>query len=440
MSFKSKQRAKHSLLFGDDPLSAAVMETDESLFKTSPRSANTSQWPSPSATPSRGLDPLLPTATSSPSSTHSSPQTSLHTMDSHGKTNHQHTTGLLGERSGLRKAGEGTSSPKRTLFLSSSTSPRSSVMSENEEDLFGGASPRKPKELSGASLFHHSIPTLGTGQPVSSPVMNRQPSPVSIPTTPAAAMSVSPQVSPLPESVPVAKEPRARPSSSLFASASRLIRMRSSSIPSPKPEPKPEPRIEPRIEPTVESNEQEQEKHTSNVIEDEATRAFADTFIKVKPVHTFDYPSSPEFTLRIDAKPSLIPSSSTPASTLGLDPSETLNPWYDMNAAMIDPPSASTSSPSISTRIRSHRPPVPTPPMEPVRQAAFADLIASWHHGQHPPSLPSENSEQFLERVAIEQRDIGFAGICGPVAEETEDRMEEDQSQGWAIETDNPWC
>ncbi|KAI8978505.1 hypothetical protein BDB01DRAFT_276126 [Pilobolus umbonatus] len=163
----------------------------------------------------------------------------------------------------------------------------------------------------------------------------------------------------------------------------------------------------------------EQNKHP--IIEDEATRAFADDVIhfpstKAKPVF---HNLSPELlasvvndTLHIDNR-RMLPSMSTPTQD-----TPDVDPWSDPNR-LFHHPEPSASSPVTSIQ---H--------IEPRKRTAFADLIASWNNNSSNVTKVVE--EQFLDHVAEEQKDVAFGGI------DYTNKRETPLIEAWT-EDDNPW-
>ncbi|KAG0164342.1 hypothetical protein DFQ28_009177 [Apophysomyces sp. BC1034] len=455
MSFKSKQRAKHSHLFGfDDPLTAAAVETtsDDPLF--APR---TSSMKKP-------RDPL--------SDTTRSPRNGPLRTSIFGDID---VSKLNGARSGGLRSSMGTSSP------SSSSSSIRGVDEDDEESLFGKvhtkrvSPPPAPSPPSPASPIKAKITS-----PASSPAPVRyNPAPPSSPPSLAPPASAPPSIG-----SPQKKEedeppstPPSRPSSSIFASASRFIKIRTKSVKTepdtpvhePKtssspPAPQPQPQIPPPQPPMPRQNyaipspvqkrpskrgiakkeeeeKEEEERETVPVIEDEATRAFAADVMSFKvdrvPSH-IDYASSPELqasltkdTLQL-SQPALTPSASTP--TTATMNHESLNPWSENPLGLALEPSVTTSTPLRGQRQSLRR------QIAPTKRDAFADLISSWN-GEHVEIVREEKSEDqelFLENVAAERRDIGFAGISNEDDESTTpDNLFVDLH---ALNLDDPWC
>ncbi|GAA5802090.1 hypothetical protein HPULCUR_007550 [Helicostylum pulchrum] len=194
------------------------------------------------------------------------------------------------------------------------------------------------------------------------------------------------------------------------------------------------PPLPPRNIPIEKEEEEEEEDLSSHhVIEDEATRAFADDVISFKANYTPDYTSlSNELngmdSLRIDNK-RLLPSASTP-TTVRADVDD---PWFDNSRLAL----TGTIEPSVSSPL--HK--VSVQDIEPQKRSAFADLINSWNTGQtkFESVQEEEDHEQFFSHVAAEQRDIGFGGITNVEEEDDEDTMKTSISVVWDNDEENPW-
>lgn len=174
------------------------------------------------------------------------------------------------------------------------------------------------------------------------------------------------------------------------------------------------PPIQPKVVP---SQPIQEEKEEMIVIEDEATRAFADdiTFQSKSPYLDIMTPELTMDALRLDQPiiPNTSPSSaiSTPTHT-SLD-----DPWFDQSSQVSDPSHLAIQVQDI----------------EPQKRTAFADLINSWNTNQTndvPRIEPEEDPEQFFEHVAEERRDIGFAGI-GATPRPTVEWVAEEQENPW---------
>ncbi|KAI8086967.1 uncharacterized protein B0P05DRAFT_635650 [Gilbertella persicaria] len=439
MSFKSKQRAKHGHLFGDDPLSAALVSSSD--------------------------DPLL--TNSSQSSRTSSPQDPLSRPDSSNSTPvfGRKTNGIFGDIDVSKL------SNKRNTSLRSNTLKKHYDI-EDEEDLFGGG---RKKTSSKTSSVHKKSPVLAVNDhlvdipPVnnsySQPTLpvkdDREPKAVETKIEPKVELKVEPKavetrIEPRVEPKAEEQKPKVEPpqtkqslstsstsSSSFFrffksnnnnpkpASPSPSVKSIQTSPPvaavvvnkvndpieqpSPapiskpnlkkKPEPEPEPKPEPEPEPTV-------------VIEDEATRAFADDVMTFKPKPAQYFDVTPELSmdaLRIEdntANKRLVPSVSTPTHSVD-------DPWSQI--VQLEP---SVSSPLV----------VKVQDIEPQKRTAFADLITSWNTGQsNRIEEEQEDEDGFFDHVAEERRDIGFAGIGQK--EDTHSTHDMMRPMDW----DNPW-
>ncbi|KAG1303885.1 hypothetical protein G6F64_009678 [Rhizopus arrhizus] len=152
-----------------------------------------------------------------------------------------------------------------------------------------------------------------------------------------------------------------------------------------------------------EDSEEEDTNEVEQIIEDEATRAFADETITFS-TRTIDYASSLSPELLADNMDSfklrtpLLPSVSTPTHSVATNTVD-VDPWAI--SLQMEP---STSSPVNN---------ILTQDIEPQKRRVFADLITSWTTGQSNifETRPVEDPEQFFQHVAEEQRDVGFAGI-----------------------------
>lgn len=188
--------------------------------------------------------------------------------------------------------------------------------------------------------------------------------------------------------------------------------------------------------------EQEEEEDEADqvepvpVIEDEATRAFAeDNIISFKPTLLSYRSISPELTmdaLKIDiptnthTSKKLVPSISTPTHNVD-------DPWS--NPLLMQP----TVEPSISSPLV-----VKVQDIEPQKRTAFADLINSWNTGKsnNKEYTNSQDPKEFFDHVAEERRDIGFAGIREH--DDEDDDEEEDEHYHRQQQLDyqdeiNPW-
>lgn len=173
-----------------------------------------------------------------------------------------------------------------------------------------------------------------------------------------------------------------------------------------------------------EQEEEEEEEEPVPIIEDEATRAFAeDNVISFTPSLSSYRSISPELTmdaLKIDIPPAhhiskkLVPSISTPTNNVD-------DPWS--NPLLMQP----TVEPSISSPLA-----VKVQDIEPQKRTAFADLINSWNTGKSNTKEYHTNSQdpkEFFDHVAEERRDIGFAGIREHEDDSEDDDDEEDEQQ-----------
>ncbi|KAI8638108.1 hypothetical protein BD408DRAFT_405929 [Parasitella parasitica] len=178
-----------------------------------------------------------------------------------------------------------------------------------------------------------------------------------------------------------------------------------------------------------EDEEPEEPEEQFTVIEDEATRAFAeDNVISFKPT-LLNYRSiSPELAmdaLKIDTRivtnavhKRLLPSISTPTNNME-------DPWSNL---IIQP----TVEPSISSPLV-----VREQDIEPQKRSAFADLINSWNTGKsNNEEYPTQDPKEFFEHVAAERRDIGFAGIHG---QDDDDQKHHSRQQLDYQDEMNPW-
>lgn len=217
-----------------------------------------------------------------------------------------------------------------------------------------------------------------------------------------------------------------------------------------------------------EEKEDDEEEPPENipavVIEDEATRAFAEDVHFDTPSYklpsTYDDPeilaSVTNDALRLDDRPPMTPSISTPAgmyashhqqqrpSVNDIMFSEPLNPWSSLGPS-IDPlftRTASTSSPLLKNNEQK----VKLSEIDPCKRSAFADLIESWNGNKHQQrsvrrDRPDDDDETFFSKVAEEQRDIGFAGLDGndQVPTNSTHRFERDTRNWNIVDNDNPW-
>ncbi|GAA5814060.1 hypothetical protein MFLAVUS_007550 [Mucor flavus] len=457
MSFKSKQRAKHGHLFGDDPLNATLVSaSDDPLFSPS-KTSQSSRTNTP--------DPL--SRTSSPSS--SSPlDVSISTPIRRAAKPTANNNSIFGDIDVSKLASNGvynTTGNRTNTTLRNTTLRSNRPFEQDEEDLFGGSGRFRAKVQSKATHVISKIiepraePTRVTEQ--AEPVIPHPAPPVVIST---------------PSSPPVTDTTTTgggeEKSSSFFASASRFFKssshgnspknssaassvsnvsiksdtpvtppVRQPTPPARQPPPQqqkqsrkmatppPPPRTMPIEKEKEEEEEEEEDLSSHHVIEDEATRAFADDVISFQANYTPDYTSlsnelSGMDSLRIDNK-RLLPSASTP-TTVRADVDD---PWFDNSRLAL----MGTIEPSVSSPL--HK--VSVQDIEPQKRSAFADLINSWNTGQTKfESVQEEDHEQFFSHVAAEQRDIGFGGISNG---EEEDTMKTSASVLWDNDEENPW-
>ncbi|KAI8142894.1 hypothetical protein BJV82DRAFT_110680 [Fennellomyces sp. T-0311] len=492
MSFKSRQRAsaKHSHLFGDDPLSAAAAATsnDDPLFgstSSSNRSFSSSPGPASKATV---VDPLLSLSRSRPNSPFDSSNGSAPGSPRHQAKRTTATTtnngSIFGDIDVSKLGGNSVFSSKRATLKTSPT-PSLHAAEDDEDVLFGGGGRQRRQQQQQQQKVRQSPPPPPphTSPPASSTTLSN-------PTSSSARSSVSDDrrlpSPPLPERRPVKQtspptdseaslSSSDRPQSSLF---SRFIKKKAAtpepppppprhaeepsrkrvpppvpprqSTPSASPPPPPPRREKPhQYSPKVEPEEEEEEEDVvpQVVIEDEATRAFAADIKFNTPTAAYAkaHYDDPELLvsltndLHFDNGPSMIPSASTPtghqrsatASTASED--NFGNPW---SLSPIDPlfsRTASTSSPLL----KSNRLKVVPSEIEPAKRSAFADLIESWNGVKRKNGSKETQDDQFFDHVAAEQRDIGFAGIgADDEVRTTNGHREVD----WDIQdSDNPW-
>lgn len=184
-----------------------------------------------------------------------------------------------------------------------------------------------------------------------------------------------------------------------------------------------------------EEGEEEEEEEAIPIIEDEATRAFAeDNVISFKPSLLHYRSISPELTmdaLKIDiptsthttATKKLVPSISTPTNNVD-------DPWS--NPLLMQP----TVEPSVSSPLV-----VKVQDIEPQKRTAFADLINSWNTGKSNNKEYTNNQDpkEFFDHVAEERRDIGFAGIREHDDDEEEEEEHYHRQQLDYQDEINPW-
>ncbi|KAF7729130.1 hypothetical protein EC973_004898 [Apophysomyces ossiformis] len=402
------------------------------------------------------------------------------------------------------------SSGLRSSMPSSANSSIRGMDEDDEESLFGKVRTKRVATPSAPSPPPPASPPTKTKVPVPSPSAlpsaptpvrhspAPSPSPPSAAEVPAAVSTPTTTATPTPPSPPPPatappsigpsdnKEeppatPPARPSSSIFASASRFIKIRTKSAKTepdtPAHEPKtsilPQPQI-PSSQPVMstqnspipaspqkrfsrrelvkkkeeevrqkekEKEEEEQESLPTPVIEDEATRAFASDLMRFRVDRLpgrIDYADSPELqasltkdTLQLN-QPVLTPSASTP--TTATMNHESLNPWSETPLGFGLEPSVTSSTPLKGQRPLNRR------QIAPTKRDAFADLISSWN-GERMEIVREEKEEDrelFLDTVAAERRDIGFAGISNE--EEAPKTPKKPFVDFQALSLDDPWC
>lgn len=246
MSFKSKQRAKHGHLFGDDPLNAALVTASDGPLFTPTKMSKSSRTSSPASTDplSRNSRPSSPLDTSS--STPISPRRTTATTTSK-------TSGSIFGDIDVSKLGGGGSGNSNGLYNKrvSTTSLRSSAtlrsskqFDEDEEDLFGGGRVSRTRVVSKATsptLSNTSSASKKSPPSNSSPILSAEPTTTTIlptprksPTPPPPPRQPTPEITttaPAPSSQqqpPIEENTRPvieeKPSSSFFASASRFFK------------------------------------------------------------------------------------------------------------------------------------------------------------------------------------------------------------------------
>lgn len=425
MSFKAKQRAKHGHLFGDgkynssrysstllilviDPLNAAlVSSTDDPLFAPT-KSSQSTRTSSPVK-----VDPLSRNDIDSSSST---PLFSRRTK----------AESIFGD---IDVSKLGRRSPN---------SLRSNKPLEEDEDLFGGArrAPKKPPSIeSNGDSMRKQQPVKITTTTTTKPLVHPS-SPVKVSTNPPSPAKTPTPPTPIKPSVEDTK------SSSFFASASRFFKSSSSTkpsaststsssvssdiqnqpvppsvtLPSPPPVDKTVVSVQqqqqtdpPQLQVVNRQVEEEEEENDTNdaipVIEDEATRAFADETISFS-THAINYTTSLTPDLLIDGIDSL--KVRTPLSPSVSSPTHTTTTTTTGGGVELDPWALSISlEPSVSSPITR----VPVQEIEPQKRRVFADLITSWNTGQIHREREEVDPDQFFHHIAEEQRDVGFAGI-----------------------------
>lgn len=383
-----------------------------------------------------------------------------------------------------------------TSLRSTSTLRSSKQFEEDEEDLFGGGRVSRTRVLSkttsptpSSTSSIRSSPTLPEpAQPIPSP---RKATPSPPPTIQAPPTSQTPPViqSPPVIQAPIGEEKfnaatqenEDRPSSSFFASASRFFKSSSNTnsktsssassiasvnngtspklkhaeaplppvpqVPEPlRPQPSPQqktqkPQSQRKIPiQQIRENDEEEEEQVSHhhMIEDEATRAFADDVISFQSTYQPDY-AAPDLSLlasmdslRLDGpNKRLLPSASTP-TTLRADMDD---PWFDGATVNRVLPILGNIEPSASSPLQDQHK-ISIHDIEPQKRTAFADLITSWNTGQtNTFETVKEDPEQFFSHVAEEQRDIGFAGI----GDDDDSIKNISVIDVWDSNEENPW-
>ncbi|CDS12753.1 hypothetical protein LRAMOSA04937 [Lichtheimia ramosa] len=415
MAFKSRQRAKHSHLFGDDPLNASSPASDDPLFGSSA--------PSP-----KSSDPLR------------------------SKEN-----GSIFGNIDVSKLGSGSLYNKRSALRNSQ---------EDEDALFGASrrSPRKHQQATTTTTSSSSSARSSLSDNASSksevnattrtsPSSPMKPPPPPVPERPAsAAATIRPQQA-LPEKKPPPPPVPQRPLNNKKAAPPPVPERPSTTATSPSvtPDQIPSPASSSSLNPQQNNNTTSSSLFSRFLNNNKKSKSQSASYPddnnkqdnEEQQQQHDPYYDDPELlasvandALRFDTTPpTMNPSISTPQSES--------NPW----SILVDP-IRTTSSPLIkSPQQRQH-----VMDIEPAKRTAFADLIDSWHNDKRPPIqvTPPADDEQFFTRVAAEQRDIGFAGIDGKLEEEQDlDQHHHQQHHHhhlsssnhlWDIEeTDNPW-
>ncbi|KAI9320022.1 hypothetical protein BX666DRAFT_1918507 [Dichotomocladium elegans] len=428
MSFKSKQRAKHSHLFGDDPLSASSPVTD---------------------------DPLFGSTTTSPSRLSSRSPTPTDPLRKPGKSN-----GSIFGDIDVSKLGGGSllSSTKRSTFRSDSPL--------DEDALFGGSGHRRQQQKqqqqrqtvrssspistssslsdnasnrSAESTDNYQPGSLPSSSPKPAPSVPRQSSPATLPERPAVVPSVArirpveaketpPPVPERPMSRKLQPPPPPPPRLTLPEDQPKHQQQRQQ-----QPPPIPE-RTQPPVNGKVPQKQEQKQQQLSlfgRFMVNKKKQQQQEQQLQVQDekqeskTHQRDGPyyDDPELlasvvndALRFES-PSMIPSVSTPQTES--------NPWSAVD------PMKTTSSPLIKT----HQ------DIEPSKRIAFADLIDSWH-GKKTATTPPllQDDDHFFQRIAVEQQDIGFAGIQAEQQIKSMNSNHRSNHHLWDIEeTDNPW-
>ncbi|KAI8092593.1 uncharacterized protein BX664DRAFT_384139 [Halteromyces radiatus] len=498
MSFKSKQRAKHGHLFGDDPLNATATTT--SLKSPDPVSSRKSQSKSP-------LDPLSRSSSPGSSSTSSTgsifggidvskfgnkrnnlrsstslrPSASLKLIDDDDDSTHhiddndddddddflfggkRKTTSNLATRKSTstspRIANQSTSSPRlsQSTLIPIQPTSQSSSGTQPQQTSQVSSPPLPPPRVNSSS----SLNSQSSSQPKHSDTPKKQPPPLPPARRPASISSRTPISSLVSSSTSsLSSFPSSTSSSPILGNPQQS----SASIPPPPP-----PRVHKKhqqqdllrqIESSVEynnNNNDDDDEETRNLqrqkaamMEDEATRAFAMESSVLSPsTMLMNYDDDPELYASVTQFHSLAitGSSSTPTSKRNVTSIPRSNPMISSNNNNSSNPWDNTAAfltPTMST-------PFPTSnhtkqdleknwkEIEPAKRAAFADLIENWHSSKNAAHENGCNDDEddFLKYVASEQRDIGFAGI--------DDGLKDDHSRvssfGWRQDMldENPW-
>ncbi|ORZ00725.1 hypothetical protein BCR43DRAFT_485701 [Syncephalastrum racemosum] len=490
MSFKSKQRAKHSHLFGEDPLNASA--ADDPLFGSSGRSSSPLSRSTSSTTSNAPLsvvgDPLssstpsAPSRTSPISSNSSSPrQPAKRLPQTNGKVNNNSNNNSsifgdidvskLGRRSPRPSDSPASPSPPppppRTIKQQQQQQqpppppPRtSSVPPPEEAKPADAARPPSPPQSARQS---REEPQPDLNQPQQQPqrqslfsrfIKSSSSSSSSISSTKSDDTPTKPSQKPPPPPVPPRQQQRQQQQQQQSPRQPPLSPQARPPVPDRRPA------VPPRKAVQNEEHESDEEDNQllvpTVVIEDEATRAFAadaDTFnTKVKPTR-LTYDDDPELLasltqdLRFDDRPAPALSVSTPTHAAFDDDDVVADPWSVPPAAFFNNmsriPVGSTSSPLLKSNANGNSRKVSVNDIDPSKRSAFSDLIDSWNgQPKHPAEATidhDQRQQQFLKRVAAEQRDVGFAGIRENAEEEAEEEEEKRPMPTWDIEDTNPW-
>ena len=443
---------------------AVVTASDDPLFSPTKSSQSTrTSTPVPN-------DPLSRPSSNSPLDSSNSTPVSPRRTNTSIKTNGS----IFGDIDVSKLGGSTHSKRVSSASLRSSTALRSD--SFDEDDLFGGGKRASRTRLPSKATTPPQKSPLPSNQVIETPIDPVEPKRTVTPTQ--VALPVKPSTPPAPPMKksspppPVEDTSEEKQPSSFFASASRFFKSSNNNTPSKTsssassiasahapleepvqlpppikqqqqaspPPPMKQTQLPPpsaQIIPPQEIEEEDEEE--ISVIEDEATRAFADDVITFQPTahYTPDYaslgPDLDSLHITLDTSPNrklMIPSISTPTST----GAEVDDPWLDgFTKPLLGPIEPSASSP-IQPQ---HR--ISVQDIEPQKRSAFADLISSWNTGQTNPNVmpPQVDPEQFLHHVAEEQRDVGFAGISS--VQEEEGIHSRTVSSVWDHEEENPW-